>query len=89
MLVIYLVAINLIGFIAMALDKRYAMRFEKRIPEKNLIFMACAGGAGGVLLAMKFFRHKTRHAKFYAGVPLILVGQLIIYFLYLIWSCDG
>lgn len=84
MTVIYLVFINLFGLLAMALDKRFAVRFKRRIPEKHLIIIACIGGAVGVLLGMKFFRHKTRHAKFYLGVPFIIVCQVIICFIFLL-----
>lgn len=77
MLVLYVIFINLLGFILMALDKSFAIKHKRRIPEKNLIIAALAGGAAGIFLGMRFCRHKTRHLKFSLGVPVIIILQLI------------
>lgn len=65
--------INLTAWIAMGVDKRRAKSGERRIPERTLLLMALFGGAGGVLAGMASFRHKTRHARFRWGVPLLLL----------------
>lgn len=85
LLACWLVLINLITFLAFGLDKWKAKRKEKketvrRIPEKNLLLMAAAGGSIGALLGMKVFHHKTLHKAFQLGVPLILALQIIIPF---------
>lgn len=85
LLACWLVLINLITFLAFGLDKWKAKRKEKketvrRIPEKNLLLMAAAGGSIGALLGMKVFHHKTLHKAFRFGVPLILALQIIIPF---------
>ena len=85
LLACWLVFINLITFLAFGLDKWKARRKEKketvrRIPEKNLLLMAAAGGSIGALLGMKVFHHKTLHKAFQLGVPLILALQIIIPF---------
>ena len=38
--------------------------------------IALLGGSVGGLLGMKVFRHKTKHPKFYIGIPAILIIQI-------------
>ena len=76
-LLIYLVIINLAGFIIMLIDKSRAKHNEWRIPEKKLIGISIIGGSIGMLLGMHVFRHKTKHTKFTIGVPVILIIQII------------
>ena len=75
-LIVYLMLINLIGFAAMALDKRRAIRHKWRIPERTLFLIALLFGSIGVLTGMYVFRHKTRHWYFVIGMPLILILQI-------------
>lgn len=82
-MLIYLFLINLIGLLIMNYDKSQSKwPGAKRIPEKTLLLVALIGGAAGVFLGMKFFRHKTKHPQFYMGVPVVLIIQavLLIYF---------
>lgn len=72
-----LVLLNVISFGAFFLDKQKAVQGKWRIPEKVLFLLAGIGGAAGALLAMKLFRHKTRHPKFTIGIPVLLVLQII------------
>lgn len=64
---IWLLAMSAVSFAAMGLDKLYARRGERRIPEKRLFLYAALGGAVGGLLGMYLFRHKTRHWYFVVG----------------------
>lgn len=73
-----LIVINFIGFVSMALDKFLAIKQMWRIPEIVLLLIAAMGGSVGCLAGMYLFRHKTRHLKFVVGVPLIIVGHLLI-----------
>ena len=73
----YLLIINLITFLLYAIDKHRSIRKAWRIPESVLMVFAAIGGSVGALLAMLLFRHKTKHAKFTVGVPLILVAQIV------------
>ncbi len=77
-IVTYAVLINLITFGAYGLDKYKAKAGSWRIPEKTLLLLTAVGGSMGALLGMKVFHHKTMHKKFYIGVPLILVLQLLL-----------
>lgn len=77
-LFIYLVVINLIGFVIMFIDKKRAIKKKYRIPEKNLFLVALIGGSLGTTLGMEMFRHKTRHWYFKWGMPLLLIIQLIL-----------
>lgn len=64
------------------IDKWKAKRNRWRISEKMLLFLAIIGGSVGALAGMYIFHHKTLHKKFVLGVPLILVIQGMIFYLY-------
>lgn len=76
MLFYYLIAVNVLSFVLMALDKSKARRGAWRIPEKVLFLSAVLGGSAGALLGMFAFRHKTKHLRFVLGLPVILLLQL-------------
>lgn len=80
---VWLLAINLAAFIAMGADKRAARRHKRRTPEATLLLLAVIGGSVGAIAGMYIFRHKTRHAAFYLGLPAILVLQCVL--AWLIW----
>ena len=82
-ILIYLLIMNAAGFLVMTADKLFAKSGAWRVPERSLLGIAAIGGSMGVWLAMYTVRHKTRHAKFVIGVPLILVCQIgmILYFI--------
>nr|WP_325237956.1 DUF1294 domain-containing protein [uncultured Oscillibacter sp.] len=85
LLAVWLILINAVTFCVFGLDKWKAKRKEKkesvrRVPEKNLLLLAAAGGSLGALLAMRVFHHKTLHKAFRFGVPLILALQILIPF---------
>jgi uncharacterized membrane protein YsdA (DUF1294 family) len=46
--------------------------------------MAAIGGSVGAWLGMQVWRHKTQHAKFRYGIPIILIAQvaLLVWFLF-------
>ncbi|MEF9960295.1 MAG: DUF1294 domain-containing protein [Niameybacter sp.] len=77
-LLIYLLAINFVGFIVMYSDKKRAIKKKYRIPEKTLFLVALVGGSLGTTLGMETFRHKTKHWYFKWGMPTILGLQIII-----------
>ena len=75
LLLLYLVIINAAGFVLMLADKQRAKKHRWRIPESVLLASAALGGSLGALLGMWLFRHKTRKAKFFVTVPLLLAAQ--------------
>lgn len=74
----YLLIINALGLILMLADKGKARRGAWRIPEATLMGIAAIGGSVGILAGMYLFRHKTKHAKFFIGVPAILLAQVAL-----------
>ena len=78
-MLVYLLLINALAFALMLLDKYKARKNLWRIPEKVLFSIALAGGSVGALLGMYAVRHKTKHAAFTVGIPVILFLQFITY----------
>ncbi len=70
-----LIGINFITVTLAFIDKRAAIRGARRISERTLLLFAALGGSPGLYASMYLFHHKTKHAKFYIGVPLILLIQ--------------
>lgn len=77
-LCLYLVLINAAGFLLMLADKRKAIKKKWRVPEATLMTVAAFGGSLGSLLGMYTFRHKTKHPKFYLGIPALLVLHAVL-----------
>lgn len=78
---IYLIGINLAGFIIMGVDKKRAIRGAWRISEASLFLTALLDGSLGCILGMQHFRHKTKHWYFKYGMPAILVAQVLLFVL--------
>lgn len=77
-LFIYLIVINLVGFITMYIDKKKSQKRQWRVPEARLFGIAIVFGSIGILLGMYLFRHKTKHMKFVIGIPIILITQIVL-----------
>lgn len=77
-IIIYIVAINLITFLAMLLDKKKAKKGSWRIKESTLLTMGLIGGSIGGIAGMYTFRHKTQKPKFVILFPTMLILQIII-----------
>ncbi|MBR3162675.1 MAG: DUF1294 domain-containing protein [Clostridia bacterium] len=82
-IVVYLLIINIVGFLAMGIDKRRAKMMEWRIPEKTLFLITLFGGGIGTITGMYTFRHKTKKKYFTIGLPAILIIEIIsvLYFI--------
>jgi len=77
-LIAYFITVNITAFILYYADKQKAKKHKWRIPEATLLFFSFIGGSFGAFAAMKIFRHKTKHAKFYICVPLFMALHIII-----------
>ncbi len=77
-IVLYLLAVNLVGFAAMGIDKFKAKNHAWRIPEATLFFIAIIGGSIGSIAGMRVFHHKTKHKSFVFGMPAILFLQILL-----------
>ena len=69
-LLLYLLLINLLGFVLYGWDKAKSKGRGRRIPERVLLWVARLGGGVGCWMGMMLFRHKTKHDRFMALVPL-------------------
>ena len=78
---VYLIAVNICTFLVYGIDKQRARSGRWRIPESRLLLLAAVGGSLGAWMGMYVFHHKTRKAKFYLGIPLILVIQCALTFI--------
>ena len=74
----YLITITAIAFILMLADKHRARKNLWRIPEKVLLGAALLGGSLGATAGMYAVRHKTKHAIFAIGLPLMLIVHILI-----------
>jgi len=75
---LYLAAISLLAVILTAHDKRAARQHKWRVRESTLLLIAALGGSVAMLLTMQIIRHKTKHAKFMAGIPVIIILQITL-----------
>ena len=81
-IVVYLLVINILGFLAMGFDKWKAKKGRWRIPEDSLFMFTILGGGTGTIAGIYIFRHKTKKAKFTIGMPVILILEILL-FIYL------
>lgn len=77
-ILIYLATLNVLTFVLYGIDKYKARHDRWRISETNLLGLAVLGGAIGAWLGIRIWHHKTQHAIFRYGVPLILLAQLAV-----------
>ena len=81
-IIMYLLTINILGFLIMGFDKWKAKRGRWRIPENTLFMFTILGGGIGTIVGIYVFRHKTKKLKFTVGMPLILILEILL-FIYL------
>ena len=77
--IIYLVIVNILGFLIMGFDKHQAKMGNRRIPENTLFSFTILGGGVGTIIGMYVFHHKTKKKKFTIGMPLILILEILIF----------
>ncbi len=79
---IWVAAMSLISIVITISDKIKAKKGRWRVPEATLLGFSALGGSVAMLLTMFIIRHKTKHAKFMVGIPLIIILQLVA-----VWLC--
>jgi len=79
-ILIYLVGVNVITFFTFAIDKMKSRGEARRIRERTLWLLTLLGGSPAALVAMKYFRHKTKKMSFQAMIVLILALQVALFF---------
>jgi uncharacterized membrane protein YsdA (DUF1294 family) len=72
----WLLAINAVTYLAFHADKARARDGRRRIAERDLLWLAAAGGSPAALLARRRLRHKTRKQPFGAWLTLVVVVQV-------------
>lgn len=78
---IWLFLVNLLTYFVYWLDKRRAKKGGRRIPERELLLWALAGGTPAAIVSMRKHRHKTQKKSFRFAVGAIVLVQLVaIYF---------
>ncbi len=74
----FLAFINVVTFFYFGFDKIQSQREgRRRASERSLWVLSLLGGSPGALLAMKFFRHKTKKTSFQLVLTLILALQIL------------
>ncbi len=73
--VAYILGFGLITFLAYGYDKWQARRGGRRVTEPALMLMSVIGGALGGWAGMLIWRHKTKHAQFWAAQ---VIGTIVI-----------
>lgn len=84
-LISYLVIINFISFLLVAIDKRKAIKKKYRVSEMTFFVFSFIGGSLGTLLGMFQFCHKTKKLKFLIGIPILLILNILILYLIKEW----
>jgi len=77
LLVIYLVILNVTGFVVFAWDKRASIRGDWRVPEDRMLAIAFLGGSIGAKIGQMLLRHKTRKEPFRQQLNGILAVQIV------------
>ena len=89
-LILYLVVISVVAAIVTVRDKLAAGAGSRRTPEATLFALAALGGGAVMLFTMRIIRHKTQHAKFMIGLPLIIFAHVaLLYYLLFVAEVFG
>ncbi|MCL2137828.1 MAG: DUF1294 domain-containing protein [Coriobacteriia bacterium] len=74
----YLLLANLVAMLVTVVDKRAAESGSRRVSERALLLVSLLGGSPAMYITMRLIRHKTRHALFMVGIPVIIVLQVVV-----------
>ena len=70
--------LSIASFAIYALDKRRAVRGDRRMPEQTLHVLAFLGGWPGALFGQRQFRHKTKKTPFLIVFWFLVVAHVAL-----------
>ena len=74
----YIAVISIVSIIVCCYDKYASKHLQRhRTREASLLLLSALGGSVAMFITMLIIRHKTKHAKFMVGIPLIIIAQVI------------
>ncbi|AJA09303.1 hypothetical protein SKP52_12040 [Sphingopyxis fribergensis] len=77
-IIAWLIAANLIAFVLMILDKKFAESGARRISESTLLGWALVSGAIGTVAASRLVRHKTRKQPFATKMVMLCAAEIVL-----------
>lgn len=73
--------INWYGWKLVKEDKSKAQKREVfRIPETSFLLVSMCGGAIGTFIAMRIYRHKTKHILLSLGILFLVIFNVFIFY---------
>ncbi len=76
-LYLYFALISVVALVVTVYDKVISKKpGVRRVPEATLLLISALGGSLCMFVTMLSIRHKTKHAKFMIGIPLIMLLQI-------------
>jgi uncharacterized membrane protein YsdA (DUF1294 family) len=85
----WLIAINMVTFIAFGYDKAVARQGAVRVPEAILLGLTLLGGGIGGVLARPLFRHKTQKVSFRLVFWLCFMVSIVLVVVYYLGVCPS
>ena len=80
----YFALISIIAIAVTVADKTKAKAGAWRVKESTLLILSALGGSVATFITMLVIRHKTKHAKFMVGIPLIIATQLAAFIFFVL-----
>ena len=81
---IYLALISIVAAGVTIADKIKAKAGAWRVKEATLLLISALGGSVAMFITMQIIRHKTKHAKFMVGIPLIFAAQVAAFIFFVL-----
>jgi len=79
------VLMSVIAVCSTVRDKVAAKKDPKnRTPEATLMLIAALFGSFAMYITMQIIRHKTKHAKFMVGIPILMAVHAALIVLYIL-----
>ena len=88
-LLVYLSVISLFSIIFTVADKLKAKNGRWRVPESTLMLLSLLGGSVAMLFTMRLVHHKTKKPRFMIGIPLIIVLQCALVYVFYKYGLDN